>query len=159
MARQYDAIIIGTGQSGPALAGRMSKEGLRVAIIERHLVGGTCVNVGCIPTKTLVGSARVAALARRAQEFGIVIDGDVRADMRQVKARKDSSTPAGNAAAAGEGVSDFELFEDYQAVKHWLETQRDSAAYREFQEWRAWRAYQACRAQEGSTAKSCAAQQ
>ncbi len=89
MARHYDAIVIGTGQSGPALAGRMNAEGLSVAVIERHLVGGTCVNAGCIPTKTLVGSARVAALARRAQEFGIVIDGDVRADMRQVKARKD----------------------------------------------------------------------
>jgi len=89
MARKYDAIIIGTGQSGPALAGRLNQEGLRVAIIERHLVGGTCVNVGCIPTKTLVGSARVAALARRAREFGIEIDGPVRADMQQVKARKD----------------------------------------------------------------------
>jgi pyruvate/2-oxoglutarate dehydrogenase complex dihydrolipoamide dehydrogenase (E3) component len=89
MARNYDAIIIGTGQSGPALAGRLSGEGLQVAIIERHLVGGTCVNVGCIPTKTLVGSARVAAFAQRAREFGIVIDGPVRTDMQSVKARKD----------------------------------------------------------------------
>ncbi len=89
MTRSYDAIIIGTGQSGPALAGRMNQEGLKVAIIERHLVGGTCVNVGCIPTKTLVGSARVAALAQRAVDFGILIDGPVRADMKLVKARKD----------------------------------------------------------------------
>ncbi len=89
MTHSYDAIIIGTGQSGPALAGRMNQEGLKVAIIERHLVGGTCVNVGCIPTKTLVGSARVAALAQRAVDFGILIDGPVRADMKLVKARKD----------------------------------------------------------------------
>ena len=89
MTRSYDAIIIGTGQSGPALAGRMNQEGLKVAVIERHLVGGTCVNVGCIPTKTLVGSARVAALAQRAVDFGILIGGPVRADMKLVKARKD----------------------------------------------------------------------
>ena len=89
MTRRYDAIIIGTGQSGPALAGRMNQEGLKAAIIERHRVGGTCVNVGCIPTKTLVGSARVAALAQRAKDFGILIDGPVHADMKLVKARKD----------------------------------------------------------------------
>ncbi len=89
MARSFDAIIVGTGQSGPALAGRMNQEGLRVAVIERDRVGGTCVNVGCTPTKTMVGSARVAALARRAKEFGILIDGPVRTDMKLVKARKD----------------------------------------------------------------------
>ncbi len=89
MARTFDAIIIGTGQSGPALAGRMSQEGLSVAIMERHRVGGTCVNVGCTPTKTMVGSARVAAFAQRAKEFGILIDGPVRTDMKLVKARKD----------------------------------------------------------------------
>ncbi|MDH3715360.1 MAG: FAD-containing oxidoreductase [Gammaproteobacteria bacterium] len=87
--RNYDAIIIGTGQSGPPLAGRLNSEGLKVAIVERHLVGGTCVNVGCIPTKTLVGSARVAALAQRARDFGILIDGPVRTDMQLVRARKD----------------------------------------------------------------------
>ena len=89
MARSLDAIIIGTGQSGPALAGRMNQEGLKVAIIERDLVGGTCVNVGCTPTKTLVASARVAAFAQRAKEFGILIDGPIRADMKLIKARKD----------------------------------------------------------------------
>ena len=89
MTRSFDAIIIGTGQSGPALAGRMNQEGLSVAIIERHRVGGTCVNVGCTPTKTMVGSARVAALARRAREFGILIDGPVVADMKLIKERKD----------------------------------------------------------------------
>ncbi len=89
MARSFDAIIVGTGQSGPALAGRMNQESLRVAVIERDRIGGTCVNVGCTPTKTMVGSARVAALARRAREFGILIDGPVRTDMKLVKARKD----------------------------------------------------------------------
>ncbi len=89
MTRSFDAIIIGTGQSGPALAGRMNQEGLSVAIIERHRVGGTCVNLGCTPTKTMVGSARVAALARRAREFGILIDGPVVADMKLIKERKD----------------------------------------------------------------------
>ncbi len=87
MNREFDAIIIGTGQSGPSLAARCAKEGLKVAIIERSRVGGTCVNAGCIPTKTLVASARAAHMARRAADFGIVIDGEVRADMRQVKAR------------------------------------------------------------------------
>ena len=89
MTRKYDAIVIGTGQSGPPLAARMNREGLKVAIVERHKVGGTCVNTGCIPTKTLVGCARVAALARRAEDFGILIDGTIRADMALVKARKD----------------------------------------------------------------------
>ncbi len=94
MPKNYDAIIIGTGQSGPALAARLNKEGLRTAVIERKLVGGTCVNTGCIPTKTLVGSARVAYLARQAGEFGVAIDGDVKVDMRRVKARKDAVSGA-----------------------------------------------------------------
>jgi len=89
MIEDFDAVIIGTGQSGPALAGRMGEEGLRVAVIERHLFGGTCVNVGCIPTKTLVASARAAHMARRGSEFGVMIDGQVRVDMAAVKARKD----------------------------------------------------------------------
>ncbi len=90
MAKQYDAIVIGTGQSGPSLAARLTKEGMKTAIIERKLFGGTCVNVGCIPTKTLVASARAAYMARRAADFGVVLDGPVRVDMRQVKARKDA---------------------------------------------------------------------
>ncbi len=94
MARQYDAIIIGTGQSGPALAGRLNQEGLKTAIIERKLVGGTCVNVGCTPTKTLVGSARIAYAAREAEKFGVSIAGDISVDMRRVKARKDEVTGA-----------------------------------------------------------------
>ncbi len=87
MVQKYDAIIIGTGQSGPALAGRLNKEGMKTAVIERHLVGGTCVNVGCIPTKALVASARAAHMARRGEHFGVMIDGRVQVDMKRVKAR------------------------------------------------------------------------
>ena len=83
----YDAIIIGAGQAGPSLAGRLTGAGMRVALIERHLVGGTCVNTGCMPTKTLVASAYAAHLARRARDYGVVIDGDVGIDMPAVKAR------------------------------------------------------------------------
>jgi pyruvate/2-oxoglutarate dehydrogenase complex dihydrolipoamide dehydrogenase (E3) component len=86
----YDAIIIGTGQSGPALARRLVAAGRTVAIIERKLFGGTCVNVGCTPTKTLVASAYVAHVARRAADYGVKIEGTVTVDMKAVKARKDA---------------------------------------------------------------------
>jgi pyruvate/2-oxoglutarate dehydrogenase complex dihydrolipoamide dehydrogenase (E3) component len=89
-AEQYDAIIIGTGQAGPPLAVRLAKAGMKVAIIERKLFGGTCVNTGCIPTKTLVASAYAARMARRGADFGVTIDGRVGVDMKQVKARKDA---------------------------------------------------------------------
>ncbi len=89
MAERFDAIVVGTGQAGPALAARMDREGLRTAVIERKLFGGTCVNVGCIPTKTMVASARAAAVARRGAEYGVVIEGTPRVDMKAVKARKD----------------------------------------------------------------------
>jgi pyruvate/2-oxoglutarate dehydrogenase complex dihydrolipoamide dehydrogenase (E3) component len=89
MATRYDAIVIGTGQSGPPLASRLSDEGLKTAVIERKRFGGTCVNVGCVPTKTLVASARAAYIARRAADFGVAIDGAVTVDMAKVKARKD----------------------------------------------------------------------
>ena len=89
MATRYDAIVIGTGQSGPPLASRMAGEGLKVAAIERKRFGGTCVNTGCIPTKTLVASARAAYMARRAADFGVAIKGGVKVNMRKVKARKD----------------------------------------------------------------------
>ena len=85
----YDAIVIGTGQAGPPLAGRLTAAGMNVAIIERKLFGGTCVNTGCIPTKTLIASAYAAHLAKRSRDFGITIDGGITADMRAVKARKD----------------------------------------------------------------------
>lgn len=84
----FDAIVIGAGQAGPALAARCSKEGLRTAVIERGHFGGTCVNVGCVPTKTLVASARAVHMARRGDEFGFAV-GDVRVEMARVKARKD----------------------------------------------------------------------
>ena len=96
MTEQFDAIIIGTGQAGPSMAARMTKEGLKTAIIERNLFGGTCVNVGCIPTKTLVASARAAYMARRGGDFGVVIDGGIRVDMKQVKARKDGVVSQSN---------------------------------------------------------------
>lgn len=111
MQNHYDAIVIGTGQAGPALAGRMNQEGMKVAIIERNLVGGTCVNVGCIPTKTLVGSARVAYLARQAGEFGIDIQGPISVDMVKVKARKDDIAGASNAGVTSwlEGMENVDL--------------------------------------------------
>ena len=89
MSRHFDAIIIGTGQAGPSLAARFAAAGMTVAIIERHKFGGTCVNTGCIPTKTLVASAYAAHVARRGAEYGFVVNGDVRVDMKRVKARKD----------------------------------------------------------------------
>ena len=89
MAKKFDAIIIGTGQSGPALAQRMTRQGMKRAIIERKLFGGTCVNVGCIPTKTLVASARAAYVARRGAVFGVAIDGSIAVDLKRVKARMD----------------------------------------------------------------------
>ena len=87
-SEQFDAIVVGAGQAGPAIAARCSKEGLRTAVIERAHFGGTCVNVGCVPTKTLVASARAMHLARRGAEFGFE-SGAVRVDMARVKARKD----------------------------------------------------------------------
>ena len=89
MATRFDAIIIGTGQSGPSLAARMTQEGMKTAIVERKLFGGTCVNVGCIPTKTLVASARAAYMARRGADFGVSIEVPIHVDMKKVKARKD----------------------------------------------------------------------
>ncbi len=94
MVEHVDAIVIGAGQAGPALAARCGRMGLKTILIERDQMGGTCVNNGCIPTKTLVASARVAALARRAGEFGVVLDQPPRVDMRAVKARKDAIVDA-----------------------------------------------------------------
>jgi pyruvate/2-oxoglutarate dehydrogenase complex dihydrolipoamide dehydrogenase (E3) component len=85
----YDAIVIGTGQAGPSLAARLANAGMSVAVVERKLFGGTCVNTGCIPTKTMVASAYAAHLARRAAEYGVTIAGGVGVDMKAVKARKD----------------------------------------------------------------------
>ena len=86
-ARYFDAIIIGAGQAGPSLAGRLSAAGMKVAIIERHLVGGTCVNTGCKPTKTLVATAYATHTARRGSEFGFSVAGPIAVDMAAVAAR------------------------------------------------------------------------
>lgn len=88
--KHFDAIIIGAGQAGPSLAGKLTGAGMTVAFVERKLFGGTCVNTGCMPTKTLVASAYAAHLARRAADYGIVMDGAIKVDMRKVKARADA---------------------------------------------------------------------
>ena len=98
--KHFDAIIIGTGQAGPALAARFAAAGRTVAIIERHKFGGTCVNTGCIPTKTLVASAYAIHVARRGAEYGFAT-GDVRVDIKRVKARKDEAS-----ARSTKGVED-----------------------------------------------------
>ncbi len=102
MAQKFDAIVIGTGQSGPALAARLTKEGMKSAVIERKLFGGTCVNVGCVPTKALVASARAAHMARRGADFGVTVAGPVEVDMKKVKARKDAIVRQSN-----EGVTNW----------------------------------------------------
>lgn len=86
----FDAIIIGAGQAGPTLASRLTGAGMTVAMVERHLFGGTCVNTGCTPTKTLIASAKVAHQARRAAEFGVRVGGPVAVDLRAAKARKEA---------------------------------------------------------------------
>lgn len=100
MKMNYDAIVIGAGQAGPPLAERLGQTGYRTAVIERQRIGGTCVNVGCIPTKTLVASARVAYYARQAERFGVTLAGAVSVDMQRVKARKDEI-----AGASEQGVT------------------------------------------------------
>ncbi|AIY41636.1 PF00070 family [Collimonas arenae] len=100
MNQRYDAIVIGTGQSGPSLAVRLAQAGRKTAIIERKRFGGTCVNNGCIPTKTLIASARVAHMARRSAEFGVLIDSPVNVDMALVKARKDLIVKQSNEGVA-----------------------------------------------------------
>ncbi|ARP90464.1 mercuric reductase [Bordetella genomosp. 9] len=88
-ATHFDAIVVGAGQAGPPLAERLTQAGLRVAVIERKRFGGTCVNTGCMPTKTLVASAYAAHLARRSADFGVALQGSVGIDARRLKARKD----------------------------------------------------------------------
>src|SRR5256886_11703620 len=87
MATKYDAIVIGTGQAGPSLAVRLADTGMKVAIIERKRFGGTCVNNGCIPTKTLVASARAAHVARRAGDYGVAICRPHAAVLKKTKMR------------------------------------------------------------------------
>jgi pyruvate/2-oxoglutarate dehydrogenase complex dihydrolipoamide dehydrogenase (E3) component len=90
--KKFDAIILGAGQAGPPLAVRLTAAGMKVALIERNLFGGTCVNTGCTPTKTLIASAYAARLARRGDEYGIIQNGEVRVDMQLVKARADRTS-------------------------------------------------------------------
>ncbi len=94
MANKYDAIVIGAGQAGPTLATRLANAGMKVAFVERHKFGGTCVNTGCTPTKAMVASAYAAHLARRGGEYGVKIAGEIRLDMKKVKARKDDIVAA-----------------------------------------------------------------
>src|SRR5271168_842895 len=89
MNHKYDAIVIGGGQAGPFVAARFAAAGKSVAIIERHLFGGTCVNSGCTPTKTLIASARIAYDVRRAHDYGVELaTADVKINMRTIQARK-----------------------------------------------------------------------
>lgn len=111
-AQSFDAIVIGAGQAGPPLAGRLTAAGKSVAVIERKLVGGTCVNYGCIPTKTLVASAHAAHLARRGAEYGVGT-GDIDIDMARVKARKDAI-----------------MLADRHGVEDWLEGMNGAALLR-----------------------------
>jgi pyruvate/2-oxoglutarate dehydrogenase complex dihydrolipoamide dehydrogenase (E3) component len=90
MSTRYDAIVLGAGQAGPSLAQRLAAAGRTVALVERKLFGGTCVNTGCIPTKAMVASAHAAQLVRRAADYGVAVSGDVRVDMKRVKQRKDA---------------------------------------------------------------------
>jgi pyruvate/2-oxoglutarate dehydrogenase complex dihydrolipoamide dehydrogenase (E3) component len=90
MIQFFDASVIGAGQAGPSLAGRLTTAGMKVALIERKLFGGTCVNTGCIPTKTLVAGAYAAHLARRSAEYGIAIETPIKINMKRVKARADT---------------------------------------------------------------------
>jgi pyruvate/2-oxoglutarate dehydrogenase complex dihydrolipoamide dehydrogenase (E3) component len=94
MPKTFDAIIIGSGQAGPSLAVRLAQAGMKTALIEREHLGGTCVNDGCIPTKTLVASARMAHMARRAGDYGVLVGGEITVDMKAVKARKDNIVQA-----------------------------------------------------------------
>ena len=113
MAKRYDAIVIGTGQAGPSLTARLAKEGLQTAVIERKLFGGTCVNTGCTPTKAMVASARTAYVARRAADFGVLINGSVGVDMKKIKERKDAIVGSSN-----------------QGLESWLGTTKNVTVYR-----------------------------
>ena len=102
MPIKYDAVVIGTGQAGPSLSVRLAGTGMKVAIIERKRFGGTCVNTGCIPTKTLVASARAAYVARRAGDYGVMINSSIAVHMKKVKERKDAVVRRSN-----EGVEEW----------------------------------------------------
>jgi pyruvate/2-oxoglutarate dehydrogenase complex dihydrolipoamide dehydrogenase (E3) component len=88
--KTFDAIIIGAGQAGPSLAGRLTQAGRSVAFVERKLFGGTCVNTGCTPTKAMVASAYAAHVARRAADYGVVLTSPVSIDIKAVIARREA---------------------------------------------------------------------
>jgi len=113
--QKFDAIVIGTGQAGPSLAARLANEGKKVAIIERKLFGGTCVNNGCTPTKALVASARAAYMARRGDDFGVEISGKISVDMKKVKKRKDEIVRQSNKGVENwlKGTKNLEVFEGH----------------------------------------------
>jgi len=115
VAAAYDAIVIGTGQAGPALAARLAGAGRKVAVIERHKFGGTCVNDGCTPTKTMVASAYAAHLASRAGDYGVEIPGRPRVDMKRVKARKDAvvATSSGNVEKWMRGLKGGKVYQGH----------------------------------------------
>lgn len=119
MAQRFDAIIIGTGQAGPALAARLSGAGMKVAVVERSRFGGTCVNTGCIPTKTLIASAYAAHLARRAAEYGVTIGGPVAVDMKQIRQRKDeiSGRSANGVEAWVRGLANGSVYHGHAAFE------------------------------------------
>lgn len=119
MTEQFDAIIIGAGQSGPFLAARLAGEGKTVALIEREHLGGTCVNDGCTPTKTLVASARAAWAARHAADFGVVVKGPVTVDMKAVKARKDKVVGA-SVESLTDWISSLKTLEYIKATGHFI---------------------------------------
>jgi pyruvate/2-oxoglutarate dehydrogenase complex dihydrolipoamide dehydrogenase (E3) component len=119
MKYSFDAIIIGTGQAGPSLAGRLTAAGMKVAVVERGRFGGTCVNTGCIPTKTMVASAYAAHMVRRAAEFGVMIDGRVSVDMKRVKARKDQVSGKSNSGVETrlKGMTNCTVYEGHASFE------------------------------------------
>src|SRR5919108_2406843 len=115
MVTTYDAIIIGTGQAGPSLAARLAGVGMKTAIVERKRFGGTCVNTGCIPTKTLVASARAAHVARSPNEYGVIPGGAINIDMKKVKERKDAVVRRSNEGVEKwlKGTENLTVYEDH----------------------------------------------
>jgi len=112
MSTTFDALIIGTGQAGPFLAVRLSAAGMKVAVVEENKFGGTCVNDGCTPTKAMIASAHVAHMARRASEYGVLLEGTPRIDMQGVKARKDEIVRSSSESVerSVEGLRDGRLY-------------------------------------------------
>lgn len=119
MSKIYDAIIIGTGQAGPSLAGRLTAAGMKVAIIERGKFGGTCVNTGCIPTKAMVASAYASHKARSAAEYGVNVSGQITVDMKAVKARKDRISGQSNSGVESwlKGMENCTVYEGHARLE------------------------------------------